>query len=240
MRKFLSFILLCSVATLFCNAQTDLFPARSLNIAISADAFAGLEFSYNQRFEIAHTESQANIHFQTPLLLDIKHHSVNALELGVSVENRTISNGRFLLLSETGINAMYHHQVLGDFYPLTLQLKATPALQTKTGYVGLQLGYRQTLANYIRFSDYTRARFSEIYDTFGHEIAAKPENGFYNLTGHRFEIGIAGKFLVSNKNFICYEAGYCDYLSRYTSAFDGMMFGQLPFFMKIKFGFTLQ
>lgn len=221
-------------------AQTNTFPNQSLSAAITADAFTGLEISYNNRFELFSKESIVKFNLNLPLLLNIQQKSVHALGVDISVENLTISKEKFMLLSEIGIDALYHHQVLGNFYPVSLHFRVTPSFKIKNGYIGFLFGFQQTVTSYIHFSNYVKQRFTEIYDISGNEINVNPQNGFYNFTGQQYEIGIAGRVGVFKKDFIYYETGYRDYLSAYTNAVNAMMFGQIPFFIKLRYDFAIK
>jgi hypothetical protein len=211
-----------------------------LGVGITADAFAGLEISYNRRIMLSGKASRIGLALKTPALSDVLGGTLNAAESEISLESRIISSENFLLLCETRAGIGFHNQILGVFYPANISFRITPALKTSTGYWGLTAGFRQTVANYIVFSDYTKERFNDIYDSTGKPIDQQPQNGFYPCTGQRIDIGITGRLSIMKKDYLYIEAGYSDFLSAYTGAFNAMMYGQLPFFMKLKYEITLR
>lgn len=76
-----------------------------------------------------------------------------------------------------------------------------------------------------------------IYNSNGELLDMQPQDGFYSFTGNQLGYGIEGKFKLNNRLDMFFDWGIIDYLSKYTKGFDSMMYGQVPFYMDVRFDY---
>jgi len=222
------------------QAQTNSNTTASfVTAAINSDAFTGLEFGYLHGSNIADNSILYYARINIPIFLSLKQKRLDTWEIKFGAEATVVDNDKFLLLSDLNVFILRHKQILGTFLPIGFNIKITPAYKMKNGYLGFQAIFNQVCATYINHSDYIKDTFNDITTSTNQLYSTEPQNGFYDLTGNSLNLGLESKFKINDSLEMYFDLGMTNYLSKYTSLFDAMMFGQIPFYLDIRMDYML-
>lgn len=210
------------------------------SIGVNSDSFTGLEIGRANGPEIWNDAIIYYAKINIPLALSIEQKNIDTWEFKLGVKGKVFSKNKLLINGDFNLFMIKHNQVLGTFYPFGYSIKLTPSYENKRGYVGFQTEWNQVITTYIYHSDITKERFEDIETSSGERYISEPENGFYNFTGHSLNYGVETALKSNDKVYTYFEAGVRDYLSKYTSGFDSVMYGQLPFYMSFNINYKVE
>lgn len=168
-----------------------------------------------------------------PVILVRKNGSFDTWRLDAGLISVILSANRFNLPGDLSMYFLSQRNILGDFSVIGAELKLTPALRFKNGYLGIPLKISLPVATHIRHSDLVSDTFDQIIGEDGNPIEAEPVDGWYATTGLSIRAGIGGSFAVEEKMTINSEFGFIWYPPRFTGIFDSMMIGQIPFYLDL-------
>ncbi|HKK63329.1 MAG TPA: hypothetical protein VJ951_12265 [Bacteroidales bacterium] len=239
MRKIIILITLLGIMYPGSSMAENTEEPGTIMINLNADAFAGLEFGYQHPIGIS--DFNFNVYAKTnfPLFLTLRQQKLDTWETKFGARSWFVEKQRFLLIGDLNLFFMRHKQVLGTFIPVGLKTNFTPAIKTKSGYIGCQIGYKQILGTHIAHSEQVKESYNDIRDINGNTYKSEPGNGWYALTGNSINLGLEAKYAFSEKIDIRFDIGMIQYISAYTEGFDSMMYGQVPFYMDLQFKFRL-
>jgi hypothetical protein len=205
-----------------------------ISAGVNQNAFLGLEISYWHSLDIKDKASWVYGKFELLPLLIAESSSFDTYAFYFGVNSQLLDKGKFLLVADFNVNMRTHKNVSGTFTPLGFMLKATPAIKSKNGFLGMQLKLNQTLVTKIEHSDYVKERFEDIIDGNGKDLNLSPKDGFFLSTGSFLDIGFETQFKLSRKLDMYFDIGWRQFFSPLTSGSDALMFGQLPVFTDLR------
>jgi len=213
---------------------------RSISLGYTSETFVSMELCYVQNlgiFQEKNLQIYGRVGF--PLLMIVKNHSFDSwkIELGASTE--LVTTNKFIIIADTYLFLLHHEQVLGNFTPVGVNLCLTPAYHFTRGTLGFQVRWNQTLTTYISHSNYVKNTFTALSTLDNSKMIIHPRNGWYGFTGSHLDFGIEGCLAMGSRYMLSIDLGLVNYLSPYTGIFDGMMMGQVPFYLEVRLFYKL-
>lgn len=204
---------------------------KIISLGYISDAFAGMELGYAQNPNILpEKDLQVYARFSFPLLLAVKERSFDSWEVALGANAELFTTGKFGAIGDIQFFLMHHHQILGNFMSLGINVRLTPCYRFAKGYLGFQVNWNQTIATHISHSRYVKDTFTNLNIFDKNLLDIHPQNGWYGDTGSHISFGIEGGVDMSQRLFLYGDLGIIKFSSPYTGMFDAMMMGQVPFY----------
>lgn len=228
----ISFFMLFSVQSLTAQfIHSDDSQNQTVSLGFNSDAFVGMELGYAQNPGIQQ-EKDMRIYLclSFPLLLAAKDKSFDSWEIKLGANLELFTTDKFGTIGDIQFFLMHHHQILGTFMPLGINLRLTPSYHFSGGYLGFQVNWNQTIATHISHSNYVKNTFTDLNVADKNLMDIHPRDGWYSSTGSHFGFGIESGWKINQRISLYGDLGIIKFSSPYTGLFDAMMMGQVPFY----------
>ena len=208
---------------------------KCFSLGVTSDAFAGMELGYAQNPGfLKENNLLVYVRFSIPLLLTYQDRSFDSWEIKTGVQSELFRKSNWGAIGGIQLFLIRHHQILGNFFPLGVNIRLTPGYHFPRGFLGFQINWNQTIATHISHSQYVKDTFTNlsIYDKILIDI--HPKDGWYGATGSHFSFGLEGRWDMSRRISLYGDLGIIQFSSPYTGLFDAMMMGQVPIFLNMQ------
>ncbi len=210
-----------------------------VSAGINADAFMGISACYYQHLPVRHEISNSYIYsgIKAPLFIALKGEGNHAGNFFAGYAYGSVLAQRFTIDGNLDLFIMNHRNVLGKFNPVGFNLRLSPGIQLQKMNIGIYFNWHQAVLTYIQHSEYSRKTYTDIPGT-GSTYSSPVDDWYFN-TGESTGLGVKGSYSLSGRCIIQVDLGLVNYNSGYTSLFDAMMIGLVPFSTEIKFLYKL-
>lgn len=233
---YLLIVVISMIAMSFAKAN-DLSRHHSLSVGITEQAFGTLRINYTYTTRI------------DPKLLPLSLEGGALFPVFLNRAKKNLKDGSFYVRLGSGISLSKRllipidvtfsldrqEQSMGKFNAISYNIAICPGVKINDrSFWGIDMEWYEVPAVHIVHSDYSRARFRDRYDG-----ETELEDGWYALTAHRINIGVTHIHDMKTGFRVKLSGGVRLSPSPFNIFFEGGMFGQLPFYMDIRFQIPL-
>ena len=201
------------------------------SLGVNSDAFGGMELGYAHNPGILKEKNlQFYVRFSIPLLRTVKDRAFDTWEIKIGARSELFNKNNVGTFGDIQLFLMHHHQILGEYIPLGMNVRFTPCYHFSEGYLGFQVNWNQIMATHISHSSYVKDTFENISVSDETLLNIHPKDGWYGDTGSHFSFGLEGAWELSRQFTFYGNLGLIKFSSPYSGLFDAMMMGQVPFY----------